>query len=491
VAEEVRLTARRQSSRHLHNFFALGVSNYAAMGVALVINAILARRLGVEQFGRLALLLTTSQVVALLVSNWTHVAVVRFGAVEFSGTGSVAETFWTRIWIVTPWALAAAVLLLAGGDRLAGYLTVTRAGLLVVWLHFAATLGLATVGAIFQAKQEMYRYGAALFLDKAVMACFLLLLPAAWISTPLVVLSAYAASSALVTLGGLLRLGKTSLTPIAFHSQAYRDMWAFSSPLILSSWAGLFGTSWFDFVILKWYRPLNELGWYSLGTLLAGVLQQISIVFSTLLLPQFSVMVANGEIEKIASLVKRLLPYWFLGTSVLFSVALLAAAWLVPLVFGQQFAPSVAVLAILMVGACALALFNAFSSLVSALGSTWVLTGICIASGAVNVVMDLLLIPSYGVRGAATATVLSYVTAAGLVLAFVQTRLQANVMSLALLGLPVLITCAAFWQLTGAWLYSVATLTAAASVYLLIRKFELFRGDDTAFVRSRIASFLT
>jgi Na+-driven multidrug efflux pump len=144
-----------------------------------------------------------------------------------------------------------------------------------------------------------------------------------------------------------------------------------------------------------------------------------------------------------------------------------------------------------MVGACALALFNAFSSLVSALGSTWALTGICVASGTVNVVMDLLLIPSYGVRGAAIATVLSYVTAAGLVLAYVQTRLHANVMSLPLLGLPVLITCAAFWQLTGPWLYLVAISTAAISVFVLIRKFDLFRGEDTAFVRSRIAAFLT
>ena len=487
MAEEVRVSTRR----HLQNFFALGAGNYAAMAVALAINAVLARRLGVEQFGRLALLLTSSQVVALLVSNWTHVAVVRFGAVEFNGTGSVAETFWTRIWIVMPWAAAAALILLAGSDRLAEYLTVSRTGLLVVWLHFVATLGLTTVGAIFQAKQEMYRYGAALFLDKAVMACVLLLLPAAWVSTPLVVLAAYAASSALVTIGGLVILGKASLMPVAFRGQAYRNMWAFSSPLILSSWAALFGTSWFDFIVLKWYRPLTELGWYSLGTLLAGVLQQISIVFSTLLLPQFSIMVANGEIDRIAVLVKRVLPYWFLGTSVLFSVALLAASWLVPLVFGRAFEPSVAVLAVLMVGACALALFNAFSSLVSALGSTWALTGICVASGTVNVVMDLLLIPSYGVRGAAIATVLSYVTAAGLVLAYVQTRLQANVMSLPLLGLPVLITCVAFWQLTGPWLYFVAVSTAAVSVFVLIRTFDLFRGEDTAFVRSRIAAFLT
>ena len=48
---------------------------------------------------------------------------------------------------------------------------------------------------------------------------------------------------------------------------------------LLSSWAGLFGTNWFDLIILKRYVPISGIGVYSLATQLAGVVQQITVIF--------------------------------------------------------------------------------------------------------------------------------------------------------------------------------------------------------------------
>src|ERR1700687_1467911 len=93
-------------ARLLRNFLALGIGNYGAMAVALGINAVLTRRLGVEQFGRLALLLMVSQLLSLVTSNWPQFGFVRFGAREFASPGSIAETVWTRVWVAGPWALS-------------------------------------------------------------------------------------------------------------------------------------------------------------------------------------------------------------------------------------------------------------------------------------------------------------------------------------------------------------------------------------------------
>lgn len=471
------------------NLLVVGAGNYGAMGLALVINAVLARRLGTEQFGRLALLLVTSQVVSLLVANWTHTALIRFGAREFGSVGSVAETFWTRVWILVPWVLAAAVTMLAFRDRLASYLTVPAWGILVLLSHFLASVALSTIGAVFQAKEDMHRYGAALFLDKAVMAALVFLLPLSWVGDPLVVLGLYGASSTAVAIWGGISLGKRSLAPVVFSRTACRIMLSFSLPLILSSWAGLFGTTWFDLLVIKRYRPLSELGLYSLGTMLAGVMQQVTIIFSTLLLPQLSVMVAHGEIDKIGKLVDRLFPYWFLGTSILFSVVLLVAGSIVPLVFGRAFQPAVPVLAILMLATCALAFFTAFSPLVGAFGSTWVLTSIGLLGGSVNVAMDLLLIPHYGIRGAASASVFAYVIAAVLALRFAQTRLRTGAFGLSVLALPVVIVCCCFFLLEGARFYLFAIPAAGMSVYWLIRRFQLFSREDAGFLRDfRVAA---
>lgn len=470
--------ARQKIVQLLRNLLVVGAGNYGAMAVSLAINAVLTRRLGAERFGHLALLLTASQVLALLGANWTQTALVRFGAQEFAASGTVAGAFWTRIWIVTPWLAVAGTLVVAGHQYLAAYLMIPAWGLLIVIAHFLAAFLVLAVGSIFQARNEMRRYGLVLFLDKAVMGTsLLLLLGSAWARNPLALLGIYAASSTGVALWGISRLGP-SLRPVPFNRPLYRQMATFSLPLLLSSWAGLFGTNWFDILIIKRYHPLSDVGMYSLGTVLAGVVQQVTIVFSTLLLPQLSVMVGKGELDKIRVFVERFLPYWFLATAVLFSAVVLAAEPLVPLIFGRAFLPAASVVAVLMLAACALALFNAFAPLMSAFGATWALTGVGLISGVVNVAMDFLLIPAHGIRGAAAATVLSYGTSAILVLMYAQWRLGQNVFRVTLLMLPVVIVCAGFLLLDTFQFYVLAVPSGILSVFWLMHQFRLFRGED-------------
>ena len=57
---------------------ALAIGNYGAMAVALGISVLLARRLGTENYGRLALMLMASQVLLMLSVTWSHVGFVRF-----------------------------------------------------------------------------------------------------------------------------------------------------------------------------------------------------------------------------------------------------------------------------------------------------------------------------------------------------------------------------------------------------------------------------
>src|SRR5437588_2539096 len=378
----------------LRNFLVVGAGNYGAMAISLAINAVLTRRLGVDQFGHLALLLTASQVLALVAANWTHTALVRFGAQEFARSSSTASSFWTRIWMVLPWVALAALAMFSARTAVAGYLMIPAWGLAIVLAHFGAAFLLLTIGAMFQARNEMRRYGIVLFCDKVVMALMLFaLLPAAWTRNPLAVLGMYAVSSLAVSVWGFTRLSRSSFLPIAFDRPAYRAMMAFSLPLLLSTWVGLFGTNWFDILLIKKYRPLSEVGLYSLGTVLAGVVQQVTIIFSTLLLPRLSVMVGRGELDRIRAFVDRVLPYWFAGTAVLFAAVAVGARPAVPWVFGRAFAPAASVLAISMLAACALALFNAFSPLVAAFGATWALTAIALVSGAVNVALDFAWIP--------------------------------------------------------------------------------------------------
>ena len=93
-----------RTGRLLRNFLAVGAGNYGAMAINFAITAVLTRRLDVALWGRYGLLFTASSVLAALTINWTQGALVRFGSVEHDAKGAIANAFWTRVWIVMPWA---------------------------------------------------------------------------------------------------------------------------------------------------------------------------------------------------------------------------------------------------------------------------------------------------------------------------------------------------------------------------------------------------
>jgi O-antigen/teichoic acid export membrane protein len=314
------------------------------------------------------------------------------------------------------------------------------------------------------------------------LAC-VVVLPAAWTGTALNALMCYAASSVAVTVWGIGVLGVRHLRPVWPTRAAYRSMLQFSVPLLLTSWAGFFGTNWFDLVVLKWYVPLAGIGMYSLASQLAGVVQQITVIFATLLLPELSVMVLQGQHDRIRTLMERVLPYWLLGTSVLFMLVVLGARVGLPLVFGPSYAGAAPVLALLMVASCALALFNSCTSLVGAFGATWVLTGISFVSTAVNVAMNLVLIPRFGIAGSAMATVLAYLTGGVLILAFVQHRVGGKIVRLAWFTTPVILAYGCFAVFESWWFYPAVVVLGSLNVVALVMVFKLFHAEDAAFFR--------
>ena len=59
------MAAEGTLARAWRSFFALGIGNYGALVTGLAVNALLTRRLGTEHYGRLALMLMFSLVIAV------------------------------------------------------------------------------------------------------------------------------------------------------------------------------------------------------------------------------------------------------------------------------------------------------------------------------------------------------------------------------------------------------------------------------------------
>ena len=450
------------------SFLALGAQNYVSMALAFALNVVLTRRLGVEDYGRLAMLLMLGQVLLLATVNWTHIGFVRFASEEFSTSRRLGESFWSRIFIAFPFGLLCMFVLVWWRSFVASYLGVPVWAIGIIIAQFLATFAAQSLGAVFQARQEMGRYGAMLVLEKAAVLTLVAALPLALLNVP-VVLALYVAGAILVTLAALLVLERRTLLPVRCGATRKR-MLAFSLPLLISCWAGFFGANWFDFLIIRQFRPISDVGLYQLGWQIAAVAQQITIVFSTLLLPKLSIMVSKGEESGIRSFLDRTLPQWLLATSVLFIVILLTARWALPAIFGPVFGDSVPVLELLLVASSALALFNGLVPLISASGLTWGLSIVTLISASSNVLLDFLLIPRFGIVGSACATVLAYSLSAGTVIILVQRRFG-HVRHLPWLIAPVPMVYLIITLVSGPMAYLAGGVCAVASVGVLLRTY--------------------
>lgn len=167
------------------------------------------------------------------------------------------------------------------------------------------------------------------------------------------------------------------------------------------------------------------------------------------------------------------MPYGLLGFALLLSAGVPLVKVGVPIVFGHSFAGAVQPLILLLVTSMGMALFNTFMPLISACGGTWFLAWITLGSALVNLATGLVLIPSYGIVGAATATILGYWSAAWMILVVINRLLGVGILRFAWFGLPVIAGAGFGMSLSGPLGYLVGVVAPLVSAWLLARRLGL------------------
>jgi O-antigen/teichoic acid export membrane protein len=181
-------------------------------------------------------------------------------------------------------------------------------------------------------------------------------------------------------------------------------MQRFGLPLVPSGLA-LWAVDLADRFLLLKLKGTAEVGLYSVGVRVTTTMLILLLALRTAW-PAFAYSITNDREAKQT--------YSFVLTYVLFvscwmSLALsLLAPWIVRLLTRPLFYPGARVVPILAFGATAFIAFNVMSIGIGRAKKTqfnWVVTGI---AAAVNIGLNFILIPPYGMMGAATATLVAY-----------------------------------------------------------------------------------
>ncbi len=311
----------------------------------------------------------------------------------------VRTSFW--------FTLASATLGLAAGLLLGGLVAdllglddpnLVRAGFVGIW----AQMNYEQLTALFRAEERSTAFVLASLANVAITVAATVLLVVVWEQGAFGVIVGNFTGTLLVYLA-LLAVHREQLG-LQFSRPLLREMNRFGIPLVPAALA-LIAVNFSDRFFLVHLADLEEVGLYEIGVRIASAMVLLLTAFR-MAWPAFAYSIEDdGEAKRTYAFV---LTYLVVAASWLALALGLLAPWLVRVLTQPDFYEGQRVVAPLAFGGMAYAAYIVMAIGVGRAKRTqfnWLITGV---AAVVNVALNLLLIPPYGMMGAAIATVAAY-----------------------------------------------------------------------------------
>jgi O-antigen/teichoic acid export membrane protein len=379
-----------------------GLGGIVSRVLAVFLLPLYTRYLDREDLGAVGLVIALSAVLVTILRLGISSAFFRF----YFDTKDAAQrrlvvrtSFWFTMASATA-GLVAGLLLAAPVADLLGLddPTLVRAGFVGIW----AQMNYEQLTSLFRAEERSTAFVLASLTNIAITIAATVLLVVVWEQGALGVIIGNFTGTLLVYLG-LLAVHREQLG-LQFSRPLLREMNRFGVPLVPAALA-LIAVNFSDRFFLVHLADLEEVGLYEIGVRIASATVLLLTAFR-MAWPAFAYSIEDdAEAKRTYAYV---LTYLVVAASWLALALGLLAPWLVRLLTQPEFYEGERVVAPLAFGGMAYAAYIVMAIGVGRAKRTqfnWVITGF---AALVNVVLNLVLIPPYGMMGAAVATVAAY-----------------------------------------------------------------------------------
>ncbi|MDD3985111.1 MAG: flippase [Methanobacterium sp.] len=220
-----------------------------------------------------------------------------------------------------------------------------------------------------------------------------------------------------------------AITPIDFNDKigiAWMLIF-FSIPIVIT---GLAELALYDIatIIIPIYYPISYAGYFNVSSTIARLPLIISMAVATSVLPATAEAMSLKDHDLMNIYIKQSYRYVSFFVIPLCVGTIIFASPILNLLFGEKFLPGTAALQILAVGMFFFTLYTISSSISQGLGKPRLPMYALVAGTTIDLILSLILIPPWGINGAAIATTLSAL--------FIMTTLMRTTLKLANIKLP-------------------------------------------------------
>lgn len=452
-----------------------GASNYLTLIIAQAVGSLgafatvwLATRLmGAEGYGRVAAVIAATQLVMQIALNWTAHSVTRFGCEEFVKTQKISKSFWTRLLILIPNLLLILFTSPFWLPYLASWLKISSEAQPLVLLYLLASVFWLHLQHTLQGVKLQRLQSILMATERILTILVLLFFVMIGKITPFTLIMSYLISAVTVSLTALWYLRLLIFPFSGLDKTLIKGMLKFSLPLLPSGLAGYLMGNYLDALFITHYLSIADLGRYSVAYLIVGTFLQLPTLGSFLLLPLFISLQNDGRKNGIERYLKEVCPLMVLGWSLGCILSAAICSHLLPLVFGPSY-QDVSRLMWPMMATAAMTgpVLLGFGAVANAWLATYISFIATATQGVINVVLNIVLIPHFGLIGCAWASTIACCVCLIVWAYFISKRVPAAGFYSMIATLPVVIgAITSFWQQSQLVIAFIAIVTFALVFY--------------------------
>lgn len=198
-----------------------------------------------------------------------------------------------------------------------------------------------------------------------------------------------------------------------FDRNLFRQILKSCWPIAFSGVLGAFMLN-TDIIMLGWWRTVEEIGYYSAGQRIVGLLYTLPVLLASGIFPTLSRLVKQDEQQKVKTLNEKSITAVFFIAIPLVIGGIILSHSIVDLIFGKEYLPTIPAFQILIINSLLIFPGTLIYNLVLAHNQQKRIIRYVAAGALGNIVFNALLIPVYGIIGSAIATIAAYLLYYGL-----------------------------------------------------------------------------
>lgn len=320
---------------------------------------------------------------------------------------SAAEAIFTSMTIQTTiMIIMAVVIALLSGWLAENYFGMQDAVLPLMLILVSSVFGVV-ITSLQTAHQGLSRFAAFSVVEPLRMTIvFAIAVPLIWLGTTGAAV-AYAGAAAIVSAYMIISIKKHVKKKLSFSSKMGKKLILFGLPVFLGGMSTVILT-YTDTIMLTVFRSLEEVGFYHVALPTSRLLWFFAIAISVILLPMVSEMWARKDKKNVTHLTSLLIKISFI---VIIPLAILLIAFpdiIIRLLFGEAYLAASGALQILAVTAIFYTIFAIANTTIIAINKPIITTKVTAIIAGINVLLNFIFIPQFGIVAAAAATAISY-----------------------------------------------------------------------------------